>query len=100
MGGAGLAEMHLGVDHARQNMETRDADCLARAGAGEIAGLRDFAARDPDVPRAHAGMIGHRAALQYRVEVLGHVEFLTKSWLAPCHGLTIYEEAGLKSRCE
>jgi hypothetical protein len=61
---ARLAEMHLGVDHARQNMEAGGVDCLSRADVEEIADFSDFPAGDCDVARARAGMVDHNAALQ------------------------------------
>ena len=42
---AGLAEMHLRVDHARQNMEASGVDRLASAGARKIADFGDFSSR-------------------------------------------------------
>ena len=72
MRGTRLAEMHLGVDHARQNMETRDVDRLAGAGAREIADFSDFSIRDTDVTHAHASMVDDRTALQDHVEASRH----------------------------
>ncbi len=50
--GAGLAEMHLRVDDAGQDMEAGAVDHLAGALAGNCAERRDAAAADADV--AHA----------------------------------------------
>src|SRR3984893_2174623 len=72
MGGARLAEMHLGVDHARQNMEAGGVDCLSGAGVEEIADFSDFPGGDRDVAHARAGMIGDGAALQDHVETSRH----------------------------
>ena len=48
----GLAEMHLRVDHARQDVEARAVDRPPGGGARQVAERRDPAARDPDVARA------------------------------------------------
>ena len=46
---ARLTEMHLRVDHARQNMEAGGVDCLSSAGVEEVADFSDFPGSDSDV---------------------------------------------------
>ena len=69
---AGLAEMHLRVDDARQNVQPRAIDALARVNARQIADLGDSAAGHADVAAAFAVVIDERAVYQNRVESLGH----------------------------
>ncbi len=74
---ARLAEMHLRVDDAGQNMQPRAIDALGCRGAREIADFGDLAMPEPDVAQPLAVMIDQNAAGQNRVEALGHR-------LAPC----------------
>ena len=72
VGEARLAEMHLGVDHARQHVQAAAVDHLAGRGAGEVADRRDAAARDAEVAHALAVVIDDGAALEDQVVALGH----------------------------
>ena len=49
MGQARLAEMHLAVDHAGQDVQPAAVDPLAGRGRAEVADLGDLAAVDADV---------------------------------------------------
>ena len=61
MGQARLAEMHLGVDHARQDVQALAVDHLAGRGLAERADRGDPAARDADIAHALAVLIDHGA---------------------------------------
>jgi hypothetical protein len=67
---AGLAEMHLRVDDARQ--ECRPRQSIAPRRAREIADLGDLAGANADVARALAVLIDERAAGEDDVENLRH----------------------------
>ncbi len=54
---AGLAEMHLGVDDAGQDMQALAVDHLACAGGVKRAQRCDAAIRDADVAHAFAVLI-------------------------------------------
>ena len=62
--GAGLAEMHLAVDHAGQDVQPPAIHDFAGGRRREIADAGDFAAGDPNVPRKYAVLVDHRPAAQ------------------------------------
>jgi len=68
-----LAEMHLGVDHPRQDVQTAAVDDLARRGRRQIADRRNRPAGDADVAHAFAVVVDDGAALQDEVVSVGHV---------------------------
>ena len=72
MGEAGLAEMHLGVDHAGQDVQAAAIDGPAGRRLRQVAERGDPAAGDADVARALAVVIDDGAALEDEVEGLGH----------------------------
>ena len=63
---ARLAEMHLAVDDAGQDVQAAAVDRRAGARRAEIADRGDAAAADADVAQARAVMVDDRAALQDR----------------------------------
>ena len=63
-----LAEMHLGVDDARQHVEVGGIDDLGRAGACQPADGGDAPLADADVALAAAVVIDDRAAFDEDVE--------------------------------
>jgi hypothetical protein len=67
-----LAEMHLRVDHAREDMEAGAVDRPPGRRAYEIADGGDPAVRDADVPRACAVVVHDGSAGQNEVKGLGH----------------------------
>ena len=69
---ARLAEMHLRIDHARQDVQTLGVDDLAGRGPRQIADLGDPAAADADIARADSILIDQNAALEDQIESLGH----------------------------
>ncbi len=69
---ARLAEMHLRVDDAGQNMQAATVDRLTGRGARQIADFGDLAVAKADVARALAVLIDERAAGEDDVEDLRH----------------------------
>ena len=69
---AGLAEMHLGVDHARQHMQPAAVDHLAGRSRRQVADRGDAAAGDGEVAHAFAVVIDDGGALEDQVVALGH----------------------------
>ena len=59
---AGLAEMHLGVDDAGQDVQAAAVDALARRGAAQGADFGDEPVADADVAQAGAVMVDHGPA--------------------------------------
>ena len=72
MGEAGLAEMHLGIDHARQDVQAPAIDGLAGRRLRQVAERRDPGAGDADIAYALAVVIDHGGAFEDQVEALGH----------------------------
>ena len=66
MGQAGLAEMHMAVDHARQHMQAAAIDHLGGRRAN-VADRGDPAARDGDIADALAVVVDDGAALEDQV---------------------------------
>ena len=67
VGEAGLAEMHLGVDHARQEMQAPAVDHLARRRARQVADRRETAGANAEIAHAFAVMVDDRAALEDQI---------------------------------
>ncbi len=61
VGQARLAEMHLGVDHAGQDVQAPAVDRLAGGGLPEVADRRDPAIGDADVADTLAVLVDHGA---------------------------------------
>ena len=72
MGRSGLAEMHLGVDHARQDMQAAAIDRLARGRRRQVADRRDPPGCDAEVARRFAVVIDDGAALEDQIVGLRH----------------------------
>ena len=72
VGQAGLAEMHLGVDDAGQEVEAAGVDLFARARAGEVADRADSPAGDADVAHPDAVVVDQRAAFDEEVVGVRH----------------------------
>ena len=70
--GARLAEMHLGVDHAGQQMQPAAIDHLAGGCARQIADRGDTAGAHAEVAQPLAVMIDDGAALEDQVVGVGH----------------------------
>ena len=81
---AGLAEVDLRVDDARQDMQAPAVDRAPGGGSRQVADGGGHARVDPDVPLAPAVLIDDDAALEHEVEGLGHGQHL----LAPPSGMT------------
>ena len=64
---AGLAEMHLAVDHARQDVERATVDDFPGGCLEQVADRRDAALADADVAQTDAVMVGDGAAFQDHV---------------------------------
>jgi hypothetical protein len=69
---AGLAEMHLGVDDAWQDVQAAAVDLPRRGGVGQIPDGRDGAAPHAHVALEASVVIDDDAALEDQVEGLGH----------------------------
>src|SRR5262249_2488475 len=67
-----LAEVHLRVDHARQDVEAASVDDLGRRGAGEVAQCRNPSTADADVPLRPPVMVDDGAAVEDEVVGGGH----------------------------
>ena len=72
MGEAGLAEMHLGIHHAGQQVQAAAVDHLAGGGTCEIADRRKTVGANADIAQGHAVMVDHGAALEDQVVGFGH----------------------------
>ncbi|MGY4362129.1 hypothetical protein ACVW0J_008622 [Bradyrhizobium sp. i1.7.7] len=68
----GCAEMHLGVHHARQDVEALAVDHLSGGGLRERAQLRDAAVGDADIANTLAVLVDDGAAFEDHIEALGH----------------------------
>ncbi len=69
---AGLAEMDLGVDHARQHVQAVAVDGFTGRSAGKPADRRDLAVADADVAHPRAVLVDDGAAGENQVEAVGH----------------------------
>ena len=74
--GAGLAQMHLAVDDAGQDVQARAVDRFRPPGAVEMADPGDAAAGDGDVAEAGAVVIDDGAALQDQIRPCDGMGFL------------------------
>ncbi len=72
MAGAGLAEMHLAVNHAGQDMEARAVNGLACRGSTQIANRRDDPAANTDITLALAIMVDNGGIAEEAVKGFGH----------------------------
>ena len=72
--------MHLGVDHARQDMQAAAIDRLAGRGPRQVADGGDAPARDAEIAHALAVVIDDGAALEDQIVGLGHSN-VTCCWL-------------------
>ena len=63
-----LAEMHLAVDHARQQMEPRAIDHLARLVFAYRANCRDPSAADPYIALTDPVLINYCSAFENEIE--------------------------------
>ena len=68
-----LAEMHLAVDHARQDVQAGAVDDFAGGATRQVADRRNAPGDDADITPAGTVMIDHRAARQDQVVGLRHV---------------------------
>ncbi len=73
VGQAGLAEMHVAVDHARQQMQAAAVDHLAGGSARKVADGGKAAAADAEIAGALAVLVDHGAAFEDQVVGFGHV---------------------------
>ena len=74
VGQAGLAEMHLGVDHARQHMQAPAVDHLTGRSRRQVADRGNAPAGDGEIAHAFAVVVDDGAALEDEVEALGHFQ--------------------------
>ena len=73
VGEARLAEMHMAVDHARQQMQAAAIDHLAGRGARKVADGGKPAAANAEVARTLAVLVDDGAALEDQVVAFGHI---------------------------
>ena len=73
VGEAGLAKMHVAVDHARQEMQAAAVDHFGGRGAREVADGGKTAAADAEIAGALAVLVDDGAALEDQVVGFGHV---------------------------
>jgi hypothetical protein len=81
---AGLAEVDLGVDDPRQDMQARGLDGLRRFGAHEVADLRDAPAGHRQVGPDQAAWRRQRPAPDNQIVVLAHPLFPSETRHPPC----------------
>jgi folate-binding protein YgfZ len=72
VGRAGLAEMHLRVDDAWQDVQAPAVHHLAGGGGRQVADRRDGVLADADVPLRPSVLVDDGSALENAVEGLGH----------------------------
>ena len=72
VGETGLAKMHLGVDHARQQMQTLAVDHLAGRSARKVVNGREAPRADAQIERPLAVVVDHDATLEDQVVRIGH----------------------------
>ena len=68
----GLAEMHLRVHHAGQDVQALAVDHLRGGSLGQRADLGNAAVDDADIAGSLAVLVDDSAALEDHVETLGH----------------------------
>src|SRR5205807_1426416 len=69
-----FAEMHLGVDHSRQDVQAVAVDRLAGACPRQIAERRDAAARYGEITRDRAILVDDGTAFEEKIERLCHID--------------------------
>src|SRR5262245_61478097 len=69
---AGLAEVHLGIDHTRQNMQASTIDGLARGGLRQVTKCRDASTRNAKIARAFPVVIDDSPTLEDQIVALCH----------------------------
>ena len=74
--GTRLAQMHLAVDHAGQDMQAGAVDHLARLRGCELPDADDPPARDRDIALAHPVVVHHRAIPEDQLCCQCHRAFL------------------------
>ena len=79
---AGLAEMHLAVDHAGQDVQAGGVDGLAGEPFADRADLGDAAVPHANIGKPLAVMIDDGSAFEHEIEGLGQVRLLLRG-LAP-----------------
>jgi hypothetical protein len=72
VGETGLTEMHMAVDHARQQMQAAAIDQLAGRGARKVPDRRELAGMNTKIPRTLAVVVDHGAALEDQVVGFSH----------------------------
>ena len=72
MGGAGLAEMNLAVDHTRQNMKVAAIQNLGSSGRPQVPNGGNPARHHANVAQALTILVHHRAALEDQIKLLEH----------------------------
>ena len=83
VGQAGLAEMDVAVDHARQQVQAAAVDHFAGMAARKIADRRETAAADAEIARGYAVVVDHGAALEDQVVGFSHAGTALKRALRP-----------------
>src|ERR1017187_361953 len=72
VGETGLAEMHMAVDHARQQMQAAAIDHLSRSGARKVPDRRELAGTNTEIPRTLAVLVVDGVALEDQVVGFSH----------------------------
>ena len=72
MGEAGLAEMHLGIDHAGQHVQAAAVDHLRGRGLRQVADGGDAAAGDGEIAHALPVVVDDGAAPEQEIAAYGH----------------------------
>ena len=75
---AGLAEMHLAVDHAWENVQARGVDSLPREPLADRADLGDAAVSHANICKPLARLIDDGSAFEDKIEGLGQVRLLLR----------------------
>ena len=73
MGEARLAEMHMAVDHARQQMQAPAIDRLAGGSARKVADGGKLTSMDANIAGALTVVIDHGAAFEDQIVGFGHI---------------------------
>ena len=74
----GLAEMHLAVDHAGENVQAGSVDGLPRRASADRADLGDAAVPDANIGKPLARVIDDGSAFEHEIEGLGQVRLLLR----------------------
>jgi hypothetical protein len=78
VGQARLAKMHLGIDHARQQMQSLAINDLAGGSLSQVADRRETAGADADIAQAIAVLVDDGAALENQIVAVGHIGAASK----------------------